>query len=234
MTQDPLVGRRIGNIGCHDVYWQPARLPFILGGFVFFANPAFLSCLGHRSLTFVPYTAMILLSPVVFIIDYGPMFVLGAIGLFLSMRTHNADEDGFFVALCFGSLFLCSLFDVRRVALKFSKKVGRHFGSPWSSFPVWLCENYVLSRIGGIYKYLLMGSVVLAAPTLITDVRRISTFDKKEEKTYYVNQQDYDAYLRMRQNTSPQDPSERYLQYPGLCPARRTALGDWVTQRIIR
>jgi hypothetical protein len=60
---------------------------------------------------------------------------------------------------------------------------------------------------------------------------RILTFDKKEAKTYYVNQQDYDAYRRMRQNHFTvgyySRNSERYLQYPAFAQ-RRTALGDWV------
>jgi hypothetical protein len=95
---------------------------------------------------------------------------LGAIGLFLSARTHNTDEDGFFVALCFVSLFyvLCSISggwhsSIPKNSDGISDRLGClfRFGFAGTTFFLEL----------GIYKYLLMGSVVLAAPpTLITDI----------------------------------------------------------------
>ncbi len=77
---------------------------------------------------------------------------------------------------------------------------------------------------------MLWGSVLLAFPTLLVDVYRISTFDKRDERTYYISNDDLRAYRWIKGNL----PREAVIQdmptgISGIVALaeRRTALGDW-------
>jgi hypothetical protein len=188
--------------------------------------------LGHRSLAVVPYTTMMLLSPLVLLIDYGPMFVLGMVGLFVFLKERGDDEGGWFlVVLTFVAVFFMFFVRYPDVGTQVFRKSGTALRIAlvvFSGLALRELQGYLKS---GIHSYVLVGAVVLAATTLITDIWKISTFDKQEGKTYDVNQQDYHAYLWMRQNTSPSDVIQDLPSGISNIPAfaqRRSALGDWV------
>ncbi|MGH7767730.1 MAG: hypothetical protein ACREQP_09775, partial [Candidatus Binatia bacterium] len=205
-----------------------SAIAILIVAFMFFAE---MVSFGHRSLAFVPYTAMIVFSPLVFVIDYGPMFFLGGIGLFLALRRQCADDYGFFIVLCFVALFFMFFIRYPDVGTQIARKSGTALRIALVVFSGLALRELLFRPNGDVYKYALIGFVALAVPTLIADIWRISTFDKKEEKTYYVNRQDYDAYLWMRQNTSPSDLIQDLPSGISNIPAfaqRRTALGDWV------
>ena len=201
---------------------------FILG-FMFLSK---MVILGHRSLAVVPYTTMMLLSPLVLLIDYGPMFVLGMVGLFVFLKKPGEDESGWFlVVLTFVAVFFMFFVRYPDVGTQVFRKSGIVLRIALLVFSGAALQRLRGSPKSGIYRYVLVASVLLAAPSLIVDVSRISTFDKKEENTYYVNQEDYDAYAWMKQNTAPTDVIQDLPTGISNIPAfaqRRTALGDWV------
>jgi hypothetical protein len=190
--------------------------------------------LGHKSLVFEPYTTMLVLSPIYFLIDYGPTAVLGAIGVMLIVKQRKLFDEDMLFFLVLGGVSVLFMFFVRYpdVGTQVFRKGANVLRIPLIIFSGVALREMARRKwkIASLWGLLLLAMIV-ALPTLFTDVQQISTFGKENERTHYLKQQDYDAYVWIRDNLPSaaviQDLPSDISSIPTFAE-RRTALGNWV------
>jgi hypothetical protein len=187
---------------------------------------------GERTLVVKPYLTMLLLSPVYFIADYGPLAVLGAAGLIGWFRDRReADETIRFLAVL-TAVCLVAMFFVSHVQVgtQVFRKAGLLLRLPLAALAGWAVARILDARQPWLRRALAI-SVIVAIPTLVTDVARITGRGPVPDHVYVVSPEDVSAYDWMKEHL----PSAALVQeLPGEVPGvvalaqRRTALGDWV------
>lgn len=187
--------------------------------------------LHYQSLVFRPYLTMLLLSPLYFVIDYGPLVLLGTLGLILWFRGASQGDDGtLFLLIAVGTSLTFMFFAQSPDA---GSQILRNGGS-YLRLPLVIFASLFLTRrheYTSVWpKRFVVAAILLAVPTPLIDIYRISTFDKPEESTYYVSNSDIRAYSWIRQHlpggATIQDLPSGISGIPAF-GERQTALGDW-------
>jgi hypothetical protein len=191
---------------------------------------------GHQSLTVKPYLTMLILSPLYLLIDYGPAVALAIVGLVLLLRKKGQLDDNITFLIFLGVVSLLFMFFVQYPDI--GTQVIRN-GGTILRLPLVILSGIAVQEImrRGREKACMRGnrilliSLLIALPTPLLDIYRISEFDKQDEETYYISPQDYEAYRWIKLNL----PRQAIVQdmpagISGIVALgeRRTCLGDWV------
>jgi hypothetical protein len=189
--------------------------------------------LGHRTLVVRPYTTLILLAPVYFLTDYGPLAATGVAALIGSLRRGRRDPDettrflGILAVVCLGAMFFISHVQVGTQVFRKAGLVLR--------LPLAILSGGVIATIleGGRprLRCLLLIGVAIALPSVATDVGLITALGPVPDRVYHVSSEDASAYAWMKRHLAP---TALVQEIPGDFPGvvalaeRRTALGDWI------
>ena len=188
---------------------------------------------GYHSLVIKPYASMLVLSPVYLFIDFGPVIILGTVGWALVVKKWNKADDSivFFTILAMASLFFMFFVRYSDIGSQVIRMGGMTFRFCLVVF-AGISIQQILQRYG--QKSTILGitiaSILMALPTPLVDIYRISTFDKPSEETFYIAPQDVRAYQWIKKNL-PEDAVVQDMPtgITGLAALaeRRTVLGDW-------
>jgi len=186
---------------------------------------------GSNHLVFKPYYKMIICSPLYFLIDYGPMSIFGAIGIFLLIKTKNLKYFSSLIILIIICLFFMFFVNVADVgSTQMIRKGGMAIRIPLIIFSgislTYLFEKHHRKRSILVILTLVLA---LAIPTPFNDIYMLSDI-KAKSGIYSVKMEDFKAYQWIRKNL----PLNCIIQdFPtGITPLlafaeRRVCLGDW-------
>lgn len=182
--------------------------------------------IGTSTLVIKPYLKMILLSPLYFVVDYGPISILSVYGIYLSIKHKVTLEINLVImaVVCMFFMFFVNLSDVGSTQM--FRKAGLVLRAPLVVFSG-LALSYILKSSNNKVKALTILAIVIAIPTLITDVYKLSDW---KNTTSFLSYSDYEACKWIKSNL-PEDsiiqdfPSDitKLLAFA----ERRVALGDW-------
>jgi len=189
---------------------------------------------GKSYLTIQPYKKMIFLSILYFIIDYGPMFIFGVLGIIyvVSRKISSQSSVRFLTVLLVISLFFMFFVNIEGIgSTQMIRKAGKVF-----RIPLLIFSGIFLSNILSNFSFLLKKKAIIvsiltliALPTPFIDVYTINN-TKGVAKEYFVSSVEMEAYQWIKENT---EENAIVQDLPGaLTPLaafaeRRTALGDW-------
>lgn len=189
---------------------------------------------GKSYLTIQPYKKMIFLSIPYFIIDYGPMFIFGVLGIIyvVSRKISSQSSVRFLTVLLVISLFFMFFVNIEGIgSTQMIRKAGKVF-----RIPLLIFSGIFLSNILSNFSFLLKKKAIIvsiltliALPTPFIDVYTINN-TKGVAKEYFVSSVEMEAYRWIKENT---EENAIVQDLPGaLTPLaafaeRRTALGDW-------
>jgi len=189
---------------------------------------------GKSYLTIQPYKKMIMLSIPYFIIDYGPMFIFGVLGItyIISRRVAPPNNLKFLIILLIVSIFFMFFVNIEDIgSTQMIRKAGKIFRIPLLIFSgvflsnVLFKSNIVSKRNAAVVSIL----TLIALPTPFIDVYTINN-TKGVAKEYFISSAEMEGYQWIKENT---EENAIVQDLPGaLTPLaafaeRRTALGDW-------
>ena len=183
---------------------------------------------GSSHLILKPDVRMIILSPLYYVIDYGPMGILGASGIYLLTRNGDISHHRAFVLLVATCLFFMFFVNLSPVgSTQMFRKAGMVIRIPLILFSG-ICLQYIYrnARASKLVPLLFL-STVIALPTPLIDMYKLSNW---ETGASFIKQEDMEAQRWIRASL----PHDSIVQdFPtDVTPIvafgeRRVALGDW-------
>ncbi len=182
--------------------------------------------IGESTLIIKPYVKMMLLSPIYFVIDYGPISILSIYGIYLLIKKKITLEIQF-VVLAFISMFFMFFVNLADIgSTQMFRKAGLVLRIPLLMLSG-ISLNYIMAKNSYKLKSILAAAIILAIPTPIIDVYKLS--DWRTAKSF-LTYSDYEACKWIKSNL----PENSVIQdFPSgitkllAFAERRVALGDW-------
>ncbi|HZS33531.1 MAG TPA: DUF2298 domain-containing protein [Methylomirabilota bacterium] len=185
---------------------------------------------GEPTLVLKPYLTLLAVAPAYFVMDYGPLALTGALGVALALRGRRQADETTRVLLLLAAVSVAAMFLVSHVQV--GTQVFRKAALAARLALLLLSPPAVAWMLARRWaRRLLAIAVLAAAPTLLTDVVRISGVGPLGDRVHYVSPQDAAAYAWMRAHVAARALVQ---ELPDALPAsialgeRRAALGDWV------
>lgn len=185
---------------------------------------------GGSSLILKPFTKMLLLFPIYFIIDYGPQIIFAVIG-FLSLRNNQKLIDElspffrlFWIASFF--MFFINLSDIGSTQM--FRKAGMIVRVPMIIYSGVFLDNISKWRIRNASAIIVI-FILLAIPTPFVDIYNLGVITNRPSSVF-ITVEDVEACKWIKDNL----PVDAILQdFPGESTPivsfgeRRVSLGDW-------
>jgi hypothetical protein len=184
---------------------------------------------GSTHLILQPNFQMIILFPLYYLIDYGPMGILGLVGIYLLIKYREIGRHESLIIMVVTCLFFMLLVNVSPVATtQMFRKAGAIIRIPLIFFSG-ICLQYLIGQYHEkrVLSFLFL-SIVIALPTPFIDLYRLSHW---ETGGIFIKQEDLEAQHWIKTNL----PNDSIIQdFPMettpivVFGERRVALGDWM------
>lgn len=183
---------------------------------------------GSSHLVLHPDLQMILLSPFYYLIDYGPLGILGAGGIYLLIKDHELNRYFLFVILAFVCLFFMFFVNLSPVGTtQMFRKAGMVIRIPLVLFSGVFLQHLFKRELLKKWIPAVLLLIVIALPTPLVDMYRLSDW---KAGASFIKEEDLEAQQWIRKNL----PGDSIIQDFPLTTTpivafgeRRVAIGDW-------